>query len=91
MATLHMEVDIARSTQSNIMNTHGELTGMLQSMTGAVNNLQPSWLGNSASEFYSTYDQWRGQMSGLLDQLNTLGTRLQNEISEWESMASKLS
>ncbi len=90
MATLHMETDIARSTQSNILNTHGQLTGMLQSMTGAVNNLQPSWLGNSATEFYATYDQWRGQMTGLLEQLNTLGARLQNEIAEWEAMSSKL-
>ncbi|HPD63501.1 MAG TPA: WXG100 family type VII secretion target [Anaerolineaceae bacterium] len=91
MATLHMETDIARSTQSNIMNTHGQLTGMLQSMTGAVNNLQPSWLGNSATEFYATYDQWRSQMTGLLEQLNTLGARLQSEIAEWEAMSSKLS
>ena len=91
MATLHMETDIARSTQSNVMNTHGQLTGMLQSMTGAVNNLQPSWLGNSATEFYATYDQWRSQMTGLLEQLNTLGARLQAEITEWEAMSSKLS
>ena len=74
MATLHMETDIARSTQSSMMNTHGQLTGMLQSITGSVNNLQPSWLGNSATEFYSTYDQWRSQMTSLLDQLNTLSS-----------------
>jgi len=91
MATLHMETDVARNTQSNLMNTHGQLTGMLQSMTSAVNNLQPSWLGNSATEFYATYDQWRSQMTSLLDQLNTLGTRLQSEIAEWEAMSSKFS
>lgn len=90
MATLHMETDIARSTQSNITNSHGQLTGMLQSMTGAVNNLQPSWLGNSATEFYSTYDQWRSQMTNLLEQLSTLNSRLQAEIAEWEAMSSKL-
>ncbi len=90
MATLHMETDIARSTQSNLMNTHGQLTGMLQSMTGAVNNLQPSWMGNSATEFFTTYDQWRSQMTSLLEQLSTLGSRLQSEITEWETMSSKL-
>ena len=90
MATLHMETDIARSTQSNLLNTHGQLTGMLQSMTGAVNNLQPSWMGNSATEFFTTYDQWRSQMTSLLEQLSTLGSRLQSEITEWETMSSKL-
>ena len=90
MATLHMETDIARSTQSNLMNTHGQLTGMLQSMTGAVNNLQPSWMGNSATEFFTTYDQWRSQMTSLLEQLSTLGSRLQSEITEWDTMSSKL-
>jgi WXG100 family type VII secretion target len=85
-----METDIARSTQSNLMNTHGQLTGMLQSMTGAVNNLQPSWMGNSATEFFTTYDQWRSQMTSLLEQLSTLGSRLQSEITEWETMSSKL-
>ncbi len=84
MATLHMETETARSTQSAISNTHQQLTSMLQSMTSSVNGLQPAWTGNSATEFYSTYDQWRSQVNSLLDQLSTLSTRLQNEITEWK-------
>ncbi len=91
MATLHMETDTARSTQSNITNTHQQLTGMLQSMTSAVTGLQPAWMGNSATEFYGVYDQWRSQMNNLLDQLQQLSSRLQTEITEWESMSQKLS
>lgn len=90
MATLHMETETARSTQTTLTNTHQQLTSMLQSMTSSVNSLQPAWVGNSATEFYGTYDQWRSQMNTLLDQLSALSTRLQNEITEWESMASKL-
>ncbi len=90
MATLHMETEIARSTQSSMVNTHTQLMSMLQSMTSSVSNLQPSWIGNSATEFYGTYDQWRSQMNSLLEQLTQLNSRLQNEINEWETMSSKL-
>jgi WXG100 family type VII secretion target len=91
MTTLHMEVETARSTQTSLNNTHQQLASLLTSMTSSVNGLQPAWMGNSATEFFSTYDQFRSQMNGVLDQLNTLSTRLSNEITEWESMASKLS
>jgi WXG100 family type VII secretion target len=90
MATLHMEVETARSTQNTMTNTHAQLTSMVQSMNNAVNGLQPAWLGNSATEFFGEYDQWRGTTTQLLEALNTLTTRLNSEISEWESMASRL-
>ena len=90
MTTLHMEVETARSTQSNMSNTHSQLTSMLQSMNSAVNGLQPAWLGNSASEFFAEYDQWRNTTQQLLEALNVLTTRLNNEITEWDTMASKL-
>lgn len=90
MATLHMEVETARSTQSTMNNTHAQLTSLLQSMNSSVNGLQPAWLGNSATEFFGEYEQWRGTTTQLLEALNQLTTRLSNEITEWESMASKL-
>jgi WXG100 family type VII secretion target len=90
MATLHMEVEVARSTQNTMSNTYQQLSSLLQSMTSTVNGLQPAWLGNSATEFFGLYDQWRGSMTNLLDQLQQLSTRLQSEITEWETMASKL-
>nr|MBC7245773.1 WXG100 family type VII secretion target [Chloroflexota bacterium] len=90
MATLHMEVEVARSTQNTMANTYQQLSSMVQSMTSTVNGLQPAWLGNSATEFFGLYDQWRGSMTNLLDQLQQLSTRLQGEITEWETVASKL-
>ena len=91
MATLHMEVETARGTHSNMTNTHQQLLSALQSMTSAVQNLQPAWMGNSATEFFGEYDQWRNNTNNLLEQLNALSTRLQNEITEWENMAQRLS
>jgi len=86
-----MEVETARNTQNTMNNTSQQLTGMLQSMTNSVNGMQPAWMGNSATEFFGLYDQWRSQMTQLLEQLSQLNQRLSNEINEWEQMASKLS
>ena len=91
MATLHMEVETARSAQSNMANTYQQLTSLLQSMTSTVNGLQPAWMGHSATEFLGVYDQWRSSMNTALENLNQMASRLQNEINEWEQMASKLS
>lgn len=90
MTTLHMEVETARSTQSTMVNTHQQLNGMLQSMTSSVNGLQSAWMGNSASEFFNLYDEWRSQMSQLLDRLNQMNQSLATEINQWEQVASKL-
>lgn len=90
MTTLHMEVETARSTQNTMNNTSQQLNSMVQSMTSSVNGLQPAWMGNSATEFFGLYDQWRAQMTQLLDQLNQMNQKLAGEINEWEQMASKL-
>ncbi len=90
MATLHMEIETARSTQSTMANTHQQLTSLIQSMTNAVSNLQPAWMGNSATEFFSLYEQWRSQMNNILENLNQMAAKLQAEIGEWEQVASKL-
>ena len=91
MATLHMDTDGARGVQSNMVNTHGNLTSTVSTMTSAVQGMVGStWIGASATEFMAEYDNWRNTMNQLLDALNQLNTRLQTEIAEWESMSSKL-
>ena len=90
MTTLHMEVEVARSTQNTMNNTHGQLMSLLQSMNSSVNGLQGSWQGNSATEFFGEYEQYRSAMNQMLEALSVLNTRLGNEISEWEAMSSKL-
>jgi WXG100 family type VII secretion target len=90
MATLHMEVETARGAQSSMTNTYQQLTSLMQSMNSQVTGLQPSWMGNSATEFFGLYDQWKTSTNSKLEELNQMATRLQNEINEWEQMASKL-
>ncbi len=91
MATLHMEVESVRATQSNLMTIHSDLTSQVNTMTNAINGMVGStWQGNSAVEFQAEYENWRSTMTTLLDQLSTLANRLQTEIAEWEQMAAKL-
>jgi WXG100 family type VII secretion target len=85
-----MEVETAQSTQSSMNNTYQQLNSLLTSMSNSVNGLQPAWMGNSATEFFGLYEQWRSGMTQSLEQLNQMTTRLQAEIAEWEQMASKL-
>lgn len=92
MATLHMDVESARTVQSKLVSTQGQLTTDVSTMTSSVQGMVgSSWMGNSATEFLNEYENWRGTMSQMLEALTTLSTRLQNEIAEWEAMASKLS
>ena len=92
MATLHMEVESARSTYSSLTTVQGNLTSELGTLTSSVQGLVgTAWMGNSANEFSSEFEQWRTSMNSLLEHLSTLGQRLNNEISEWENMAANLS
>ena len=59
-------------------------------LTSTVTGLQSTWMGTSATEFQGLYDQWKSSMNTMLESLNTMSTRLQSEITEWETMASKL-
>lgn len=92
MATLHMDVEAARTVHTNITNTHTTVTNEVSIMTNQVQGLiGVLWMGNSASEFLGEYENWRTSTTQLLDALNTMATRLQNEITEWETMAQNLS
>lgn len=90
MTEIKMVPEIARDTQANIANAQQEILGLTQSMNSSVNALQSTFVGPSATEFYGLYDQWRVQMNTMIEQLADLTIRLQNEIVEWETAASKL-
>ena len=92
MPTLHMEVEIAKSSNNTLKTTFATLTSTLQSATAAVNNLRGgAWLGPSSVEFFGQYDAWKSKTTTALNDLQTMAGRLTKEIQEWETAASKLS
>lgn len=91
MPTLHMDVEICRSTQSTMVSQHQQLVQALQTITSSVNQTVGSaWIGQSATEFQQQFEQLRSALTQQLDQLQALATTLANEISQWEQMASRL-
>ena len=91
MTTLHMDVESVRNTRSNLQSVHDEMSSQLSSLASSVQGVVGSaWQGNSANEFNSEFEQWRTSVNQILEQLSVLGQRLDSEITEWETMASKL-
>lgn len=90
MATLHMDVDTCTSTQSNIMSAKEQLAQQVATLEQAVNGMVgTAWIAPGATTFQSDFQAWRGTMNQLLEQLNTLGTRLQTEIVQWNEAAAQ--
>ena len=91
MATLHMDVETVRSTQSKMVQEQQQMTTELQNVTNAVNSTVGSaWVGNSATEFQSQYDGLRSNINTQLERLSELAQQLQNEINQWEEMAARM-
>lgn len=91
MATIHMDTDSCRTVQNNISSTKEQLVSQISTLTNAVNGMVGStWIANSANEFQTTYQEWLTTTNQLLEQLATLGTRLGNEIAEFESIQQTL-
>jgi len=90
MATLHMDVDSCTSTQSNIMNTKEQLAQQAAALKQAVDAMVgTTWIAPGANTFQGDFQTWHGSMTQLLEQLNTLGTRLQTEIAQWNEAAAQ--
>jgi uncharacterized protein YukE len=91
MATLHMDVESVRGTQAKILSEKEAMLGQLTSLTGQINNtIGSAWIGNSATEFQTQYEQLRSQISTQFDTLEELANALQNEIAQWEEMAARM-
>lgn len=90
MTTLHMDVDTARAVSNKMMSSVNSLQSILMSLDSDVANLGVAWMGNSSTEFQGEFSSWGTGMKQMAENLEVLRTRLENEIVEWESMASKL-
>jgi len=83
-----METEIAHNTQKTISNKQQEILSNLQQATSAINELRSNWQGSSASQFFQEYDLWNDAMNKMLEEFSKMGSRLLNEIVEWEQTAS---
>jgi uncharacterized protein YukE len=92
MPSLHMEVETCRTTQQSLQQGYATMDSTFKGMVNAVGALESgAWVGNSATEFFNLFGEFKGTISAKLEELNNLATRLSAEINEWEQMSSKLS
>jgi uncharacterized protein YukE len=91
MPTLHMEVEAARAAQKSLQDGYGIMDNTFNNMNNAITGLESgAWVGNSASEFFQRFSDFRGTVKAKIEELNNLQMQLSAEITEWENMAQKL-
>lgn len=91
MATLHMDVESVRSTQSKMVSEKETMQGELQNLTNTVNStVGTAWIGNSAEEFRTAYETLRDQINTQFESLSELAQNLATEIAQWEDMAARM-
>ena len=90
MATLHMDVESCSATQSSILNAKSQIEQQIASLKSTIDGMVGStWIAPGATQFQGDYASWHSTMTQLMEQLNTLGTRLQTEINAWVEQASQ--
>lgn len=68
-----------------------DLLDLIVKINSSTAELQSAWMGNSATEYFSSVAEWTATANQLTEQLTNLTGRLASEVNEWEQMASKLS
>ena len=90
MSKIRMDTSDARGAQRSIKNVANDVSNILQSSTNVVAAMQSTWVGNSANEFLSLYDEWRRQTLRIIKEINDMERRLDSEIDSYEEMARRL-
>lgn len=91
MATLKFNLDEGRSTSTAIQTCVTQVGNELNSLKNRVSSMIGSeWQSNSANQFQTEFQSWEQQLQTLLTDLGDLRTRLDQEIVEWEEVASRL-
>jgi uncharacterized protein YukE len=91
MTTIHVDLEACRSAQRTIANTCAQLNDLVTAMNNAAVSMQTGpWVGNSATEFFTGYDQWRIVTTNMLNELSALANNLQSDINYWETVTKDL-
>lgn len=91
MPMLLMETDQARTTQQELMQMAMEIEQEGQLVSRSTQQLVSVWEGQAAHLFDDEMQQMAQYTRTIFEQVNELATRLQNEIDEWEEVASTFS
>lgn len=89
MANFQFDTDAGRNLVSAIATIQGNLESELAGLESQVNNtIGTSWQGQSATQFQLEIQDWVGRIRAQMSALQDLQGRLNQEIIDWETMAS---
>ncbi|MFZ5903242.1 MAG: hypothetical protein ACOYZ8_06810 [Chloroflexota bacterium] len=91
MTTIHMNVDAMWNIQRNVMEVQGLIQRKAQPLRNDYAGLPYHWIGNSANEYFSEYEEFEAVVSSVVEKLSEIASELAEEISRWESMDNGLS
>jgi len=90
MTILYMDVESVQNTRTRValaqQNMREEITLLTISVQRVIGS---AWIGPSAEGMYQEYDQIRMQLLQKMDALEQLSRTLQNEIGQWQDVASR--
>ena len=88
MATLHFDTDAGRMTAQTITTSKGNIETELTNLRNRMNSMVGAeWIAPAANQFQGEFENWANQLTQTLQALETLRTRLDQEIAEWEAAA----
>ncbi len=90
MTILYMDLESVQNTRTRLASAQQNMREEITQLTINVQRIIGSaWIGPSAEGFYEEYDQIRIQLLHNMDALEQLSKSLQNEIGQWQDVASR--
>ncbi len=90
MTILYMDVESVQNTRTRLASAQQNMREEITLLTINVQRIIGSaWIGPSAEGMYQEYDQIRMQLLQKMDALEQLSRTLQNEIGQWQDVASR--
>lgn len=90
MTILYMDVESVQNTRTRLASAQQNMREEITLLTINVQRtIGSAWIGPSAEGMYEEYDQIRIQLLQNMDALEQLSKILQNEIGQWQDVASR--
>lgn len=86
MTTIHMDVDAMRRIQHSLVVIQGQIQDRVIPLRQNFQALPPSWIAQSANEYFDYYSEFDTYINGLIERLGDMASELSGEIAAWERM-----
>ena len=86
MPLLHMDPEQVRDTATKLNQAASNIQADLHTLTQAINRLSGQWSGRGSAAFVASAHGAVGLLRTMADEATTLSMRVQQEITDWETV-----